>query len=76
VERSSVQEGIQLRAAPEAAAALMKLIDLERDCCGWIRFEVADQSTVILSAKGEGRAVLDDMFLPGLRASQPANPGS
>jgi hypothetical protein len=65
VERVPVLEGIRLRATPGAAEALMELIDLERECCGWIHFEVVDQFTVSLSAEREARAVLDQMFLPG-----------
>ena len=64
VERSSLPEGVRLRAAPGAADALMQLIDLERECCAWIRFQVSDQFTVTLGADGEGRAVLDQVFLP------------
>jgi hypothetical protein len=65
VERVRVPEGIRLRADPGAAKALMELIDLERECCGWIHFVVVDPFTVELSAEGEGRAVLSQMFLPG-----------
>jgi hypothetical protein len=40
----------------------MRLIDLERECCAWIDFEVGDDSTVTLTAEGEGGAVLSEMF--------------
>jgi hypothetical protein len=62
VERDVVPGGIRLRPAPGAAAALIDLIDLERECCAWIRFEVGDQSVVTLTAGGEGEAVLAEMF--------------
>jgi hypothetical protein len=43
-----------------AAAALIDLIDLERECCAWIRFDVGDQSVVTLTAGGEGEVA--EMF--------------
>jgi hypothetical protein len=62
VERDLVPGGIRLRAAPGAVAALIELIDLERECCAWINFEVGDGSVVTLTAEGEGEAVLAGMF--------------
>lgn len=62
VERDLVPGGIRLRAAPGAVAALIELIDLERECCAWINFEVGDGSVVTLTADGDGEAVLAGMF--------------
>jgi hypothetical protein len=62
VERHRVPGGIRLSAAPGAASALIDLIDLERECCAWIRFEVSDGSVVTLTAEGDGEAVLAGMF--------------
>jgi hypothetical protein len=62
VGRELVPGGIRLSAGPGAAAALIQLIDLERECCGWINFEVADGSAVTLTADEEGAAVLAGMF--------------
>jgi hypothetical protein len=62
VERDRVPGGIRLSAAPDAASALIDLIDLERECCAWIRFEVTDGSVVTLTADGDGEAVLAGMF--------------
>jgi hypothetical protein len=62
VERDLVPGGIRLSAAPGAAASLIELIDLERDCCAWIHFEVSDGAVVTLSADGDGEAVLARMF--------------
>ena len=62
VERDLVPGGIRLRPAPGAALALIELIDLERECCAWIRFDVGDSSTVTLTADGDGEAVLAEMF--------------
>jgi len=62
VQRDLVPGGIRLSPAPGAAAALIDLIDLERDCCAWIHFEVAGGSVVTLTAEGDGEAVLAGMF--------------
>jgi hypothetical protein len=62
VSRDVVPGGIRLKPAPGAAAALMELIDLERECCAWIHFEVGGNSTVTLTAEGDGEAVLAGMF--------------
>lgn len=62
VERQPVPGGIRLSAAPGAASALIDLIDLERECCAWIHFEVRDGSVVTLTAEGDGEAVLAGMF--------------
>jgi hypothetical protein len=63
VQRHLVPGGIRLHAAPGAAAALIELIDLERECCAWIHFEVSDGSAVTMTAEGDGEAVLAGMFL-------------
>ncbi len=63
VQRDSVPGGIRLIAAPGAAVALMELIDLERECCAWINFDVKDGSVVTLTAEGDGEAVLAGMFM-------------
>jgi hypothetical protein len=64
IERERVPGGLRLSAAPAAEAALMELIELERQCCSWIQFEVDDESVVTLTAEGDGEAVLARMFLP------------
>ena len=65
LNRDVVPGGIRLSAAPGAAAALIELIDLERECCAWIHFEVSDGSIVTLTADGAGETVLAGMFLEG-----------
>jgi hypothetical protein len=68
VERDLVPGGIRLRPAPGAATALIDLfalIDLERECCAWIQFDVGDGSVVTMTADGDGEAVLAGMFLAG-----------
>jgi len=62
VKRDRVPGGIRLSAAPGAAEALIQLIDLERDCCAWINFDVSDGSVATLTAEGDGEAVLAGMF--------------
>jgi hypothetical protein len=62
VERNRIPGGIRLSAAPGAASALIDLVDLERECCAWIRFEVSDGSVVTLTAEGDGEPVLAGMF--------------
>jgi hypothetical protein len=62
VARDVVPGGIRLSPAPGAAAALIELIDLERECCAWIQFEVGADSVVTLTADGEGAAVLAGMY--------------
>ena len=62
VERYAVPGGVRLHAAPGAADALIDLIDLERECCAWIQFEVSDGSVVTLTAEGDSEAVLAGMF--------------
>jgi hypothetical protein len=62
VERDAVPGGIRLTPAPGAAAALIDLVDLERECCAWIRFDLGAGSVVTLTAEGDGEAVLAGMF--------------
>ena len=62
VARSRVAGGIRLTAEQGAAAALMQLIDLERECCPWIKFDVSSRSAVTLTAEGDGEVVLLQMF--------------
>jgi hypothetical protein len=65
VQRERVPGGIRLTAAPGAAASLMELVDLERDCCAWMQFAVSggsDGAVVTLTADGDGEAVLAGMF--------------
>lgn len=61
VKRDVVTGGIRLSAAPGAAAALLELVELERECCAWIQFEVSD-AAVTMTAAGDGEAVLTEMF--------------
>jgi len=62
VKRDRVPGGIRLSAAPGAAEALIQLIDLERECCAWINFDLSEESVATLTAEGDGEAVLAGMF--------------
>lgn len=62
VKREVVAGGIRLSAAPGAAAALLELVELERECCAWIQFEIRDSAVVTMTAPGDGEAVLTEMF--------------
>jgi hypothetical protein len=62
VSRERLAHGIRLRAEPGAGDALMQLVDLERECCDWINYDVAG-SVVTMTAEGDGEAVLAGMFL-------------
>jgi hypothetical protein len=66
VQREVVPGGIRLSAAPGAAASLIELIDLERECCAWIHFDVREESVVTLTADRDGEAALAGMFLEEL----------
>src|SRR5260370_22555589 len=62
VVRDVVPGGIRLTPAAGAAAALIDLIDLERECCAWIPFDVGGHSVVTITADANGEAVLAEMF--------------
>lgn len=64
LHREHVPGGIRLQAEPGAVDALAELIELERECCAWIDYQV-DGSAVTLTAEGQGEAVLAGMFAPG-----------
>jgi hypothetical protein len=61
VSRERIPGGIRLSAEPGAADALMQLVDLERECCAWIDYDVRGAS-VAMTAEGAGEAVLAEMF--------------
>jgi hypothetical protein len=55
--------GIRFSRTPGAVAALIELVDLERECCAWIHLEVIAGSTLTLTAEGDGEAVLRGIFV-------------
>jgi hypothetical protein len=62
IRRDRVAGGIRLSAEPGGVEAMHELIDLERQCCAWIDFEVGATGAT-LTAYGDGEAVLAGMFL-------------
>lgn len=67
VDRDRVPGGIRLHSARGTTDSLIQLIDLERECCAWIDFEVTQdpatgEANAVLTAEGEGEAVLANMF--------------
>jgi len=62
VHRERIPGGVRLSAEPGAAEALLQLVDLERDCCAWIDYEVSGAS-VAMTAEGDGEAVLAGIFV-------------
>ena len=59
----AIPAGVRLNVEPGAAAELARLIDLERACGAWMRFDFEDLETVAITAEGEGPEVLRAMFL-------------
>ena len=63
LKRERIPGGIRLSAEPGGAEALIELVNLERECCAWIDYDV-DATGATLTADGDGEAVLAGMFLP------------
>jgi hypothetical protein len=65
--REEIPGGLRLVVNEGSAEALRQLIDIERDCCRWITFEL-DGPTVSMTADGVGVWALRAMWSIG-RAS-------
>ena len=61
VARDRIAGGLRLTLHPGSAPALRELVELERECCPWIQFEVQG-ATVTMTAVGVGERVLDAIF--------------
>jgi hypothetical protein len=61
VRRQRVPGGIRLTVQPDAAATLKELVELEIECCPWIKSELSGD-TVTLTADGAGEPVLRTLF--------------
>jgi hypothetical protein len=59
--RESIPGGLRLTVRPGAGPQLHALIDLERDCCPWIRFKVNGDSAT-MTAVGDGEDAIRQMF--------------
>lgn len=61
VSRQEVAGGVRLTVDPRSEAALGKLIDIERECCPWITFEL-DGPSVAMTAPGAGESVIREIW--------------
>lgn len=61
VSRDEVPGGLRLEFHPGSAGALRSLIDVERECCQWINFEL-DGPVVTMTSPGAGAAALREMW--------------
>jgi hypothetical protein len=59
--REEIPGGLRLVVNEGSADALRRLVDIERDCCRWITFEL-DGPTVSLTANGVGTFALRAMW--------------
>lgn len=61
VSREEVPGGLRLEVHPGSAAALRSLIDIERECCEWITFEL-DGPVVVMTSPRAGEAAIRAMW--------------
>jgi hypothetical protein len=59
--REEIPGGLRLVVNEGSSDALRRLVDIERDCCRWITFEL-DGPTVSLTANGVGTFALRAMW--------------
>jgi hypothetical protein len=66
--REEIPGGLRLVVNYGSADALRQLIEIERDCCRWITFQL-DGPAVSMTAEGAGAATLREMWVvdPGVR---------
>jgi len=62
VSRDEVPDGLRLVFHPGTVEALRQLIDVERECCRWITFEL-DGATVTMTSPGAGAAAIREMWV-------------
>ena len=62
VSREDIRGGLRLVMHPGSAEALRQLIDIERECCRWITFEL-DGPVVTMTAPGPGAAAIREMWV-------------
>ena len=61
IERTEVPGGLRLEFHAGSADALRSLIDIERECCRWITFQL-DGPVVTMTSPGEGEAAIREMW--------------
>ena len=62
LERAEVPGGLRLVVNDASAEALRRLVEIERDCCRWITFEL-NGPTVSLTAEGAGVTAIGSMWV-------------
>ena len=61
VSRQEIPGGLRLTVDHRSQAALRQLIDIERECCRWITFEL-DGPSVAMTAPGAGASAIREMW--------------
>lgn len=61
LSRDEIPGGVRLVVHPGSADALRQLIDVERECCSWITFEL-DGAAVDMTSPGAGEAAIREMW--------------
>ncbi len=61
VSRDEVPGGLRLEVHPGSAQALRSLVDIERDCCSWITFEL-DGPALTMTSPGAGEAAIRETW--------------
>ena len=62
VSRVEVPGGLRVTVDPRSSGALRQLIDIERECCQWITFEL-DGPRVTMTAAGAGERAIREMWV-------------
>jgi len=62
VSREPIPGGIRIRVQPAAAGELLRLVDLERECCVWIDYRFPNPATVEMTSDADGEQALAGMF--------------
>jgi hypothetical protein len=60
--REEIPGGLRLVVSDASAEALRQLIEIERNCCHWINFEL-DGPSVSMTAEGAGATALRQMWV-------------
>src|SRR5260370_38437570 len=66
VSRQEIPGGVRLTVVRRSEAALRQLIDIERECCRWITFEL-DGPSVTMSAPGAGESAIRELWTAALQ---------
>ena len=61
VSREEIPGGLRLAVHPGSATALRQLIDVERECCRWITFQL-DGPAVMMTASGGGESTIREIW--------------